>query len=57
MNLPLICIVFAFVLSLLGAFMPYPVAGQPVPWYSRPNLLSLGFAFYMLSILLGGHRW
>jgi hypothetical protein len=47
-----ILLVFAFVLTLLAAFLPYPVAA-PVTW-RFPHLGWLGVSLWILSVLLGG---
>lgn len=53
MNAPwkLICIVFALVLFFIGIWFQ-PSGPAPAPWYTRPNLMSAGLFFYILSILV-----
>lgn len=52
--LTMILLVLAFVLFLVGSFYPYPGVAPTVPFYARVNLISLGLAAWVLSILLGG---
>lgn len=44
--LTLILLVFAFVCFVLAAFWPNP---------PRVNLIAAGLAFWVLSVILGGH--
>lgn len=51
-----ILLVASFILFLLGSFWyPGTVPNPPGPIYGRLNLVSLGLALWVLSILLGGY--
>jgi hypothetical protein len=49
---PLICLVFAFVLFMVAAFVPVP---EPWPWRWPWRLLCLGLAFHVLASILPAH--
>lgn len=44
-----ILLAFAFVLFVLGTFVPY--SNPPAPWYGRFNLVSAGLACWVATLI------